>query len=153
MGLTGGWLRRVDRLRIPGIVRVGRLCVIWSRYLRGRYHTLRGRLVVFDRYTYDAAVPPPHHQSPLRRAARWIDGHSCPAPDLVMILDAPGAAMHRRKGEYTAELLEEWRQHFLALRHKLPHAVVLDSAKPPAELRADAIDRIWAGYATRWGPG
>ena len=105
MGLTGGWLRHVDRLRVPGIVRVGRLLVIWGRYLRGQYHVYRGRLVVFDRYVLDAEVPPPYPLGPFGRLARRIDGRSCPPPDLVLILDAPGTVMHQRKGEYTPETL------------------------------------------------
>src|SRR5205807_2194500 len=50
MGLTDGHLPLVDRLRVPGLVLAGRLCIFWCRYLMARYHQVRGRLVVFDRY-------------------------------------------------------------------------------------------------------
>jgi thymidylate kinase len=151
MGLTGGWLRRVDKLRIPGLVRVGRFLVIWGRYLLGLYHTHRGRLVVFDRYIYDAEVPTPYPLGRLGRLARWLDGRACPGPDLVLVLDAPGAVMHQRKGEYTAEMLEEWRQRFLALRGRIPNVEVLDTTQPPDVVRADATAAIWRRYAERWG--
>jgi thymidylate kinase len=150
MGLTGGMLQYVDRLWIPGVVRLGRLLVIWSRYLRAQYHVFRGRLVVFDRYIYDADVPTPYTLGPLGRVARWIDGRSCPGPDLVVVLDAPGTVMHQRKGEYEPQMLEDWRQRFLGLRRRVPGLVVVDTTRGIAEVRAEVIDRIWQCYAERW---
>jgi thymidylate kinase len=151
MGLTGGWLRRVDKLRVPGVVRVGRLLVIWGRYLRGLYHACRGRLVVFDRYIYDAEVPTPYPLTRWGRMARWMVGRACPGPDLVLILDAPGAVMHERKGEYTAEMLEEWRQRFLGVQQRVRRAAVLDTTQAPEAVRAEAMRQIWRCYAERWG--
>jgi len=151
MGLTGGWLRRVDKLRVPGVVRVGRLLVIWGRYLRGLYHACLGRLVVFDRYIYDAEVPTPYPLTPWGRMARWMDGRACPGPDLVLILDAPGEIMHKRKGEYTAEMLEAWRQRFLGVQGRARRAAVLDTTQPPEAVRAEAMRQIWRCYAERWG--
>ena len=40
---------------------------IWWRYLRAQYHQARGRVVVFDRYVYDALLPP---AAPLLTAKR-----------------------------------------------------------------------------------
>jgi thymidylate kinase len=150
MGLTGGMLRRVDKLRIPGIVRIGRLFVLWGRYLRAQYFQGRGAMVIFDRYIYDAEVPTPHPLSRSGRLARWIDGRSCPPPDLVIVLDAPGAVMYRRKGEYTSEMLEEWRQHFLAVRRRAPRVEVVDATRPPEVVRAEVLEHIWRRYAARW---
>ena len=151
MGLTGGWLRHVDRLRVPGLVRIGRLVVIWGRYLHAQYHTYRGRLVVFDRYIYDAEVPPPYVLTRSGRAARWMDGRACPAPDLVLILDAPGSVMHGRKGEYTPETLEGWRKQFLRLQDRMGNVQVLDTTRPPEVVRTEATHHIWRQYARRWG--
>jgi thymidylate kinase len=150
MGLTGGWLRQVDRLRVPGIVRFGRLSVIWGRYARGLYHAHRGRLVVFDRYTYDGAVPPGYRMTPLRRVGRWIDAHSCPAPDLVLILDAPGEVMYQRKGAYDPGILEDWRRRFREVERRVRHVAVLDTSRPADQVRADATAHIWARYVERW---
>jgi thymidylate kinase len=80
-----------------------------------------------------------------------MDGRACPAPDLVLILDAPGSLMHERKGEYTPETLEDWRQRFLGLQHRLRNVEVLDTSQPPDAVRTEAIDRIWRRYAERWG--
>ena len=150
MGLTGGALPWVDRLLVPGLVQLGRMSVIWSRYLRGLYHQARGRLVVFDRYIYDAMVPHPERLNWYRRVTRWLDGHTCPAPDLVLVLSAPGALMHARKGEYTAEMLEDWRRHFLALRQWLPQVELVSTVGPAEEVCADVMGRLWRRYAARW---
>jgi len=151
MGLTGGMLPHVDRLRLPMLVLPGRALVFWVRYLRALYHQARGRLVLFDRYTYDAHVPTPRPLSRLRRFYRWLDGHLCPAPDLVLLLDAPGAVMFARKGEYTDEMLEDWRQHFLALRGKVRQLEVVDATRSQEAVLTDALGRVWARYAARWG--
>jgi thymidylate kinase len=151
MGLTGGMLQHADRLRLPGLVRLARLSVLWARYLRAQYHISRGRLVIFDRYIYDAAVPTPHHLGPVGRLSRWLDGHSCPAPDLSVLLDAPGAVMHQRKGEYDPEMLEHWRQRFLSLRRRVPDLVVVDATRGADDVRAEVLHRVWQRYAGRWG--
>jgi len=150
MGLTGGFLQTVVRLRIPGLVFAGRALVIWRRYLRGRLHQARGRLVVFDRYTFDAFVPHPRRLNLLERLSRRLDGYLCPAPDLVLILDAPGKVMHLRKGEYDGDMLEDWRRHFLALQQRIPDIVeVIDATQDQEKVRRDAIVRIWRRYRTR----
>jgi thymidylate kinase len=150
MGLTGGFLMQVARVRIPGVVFVGRALVIWRRYLRARLHQARGRLVVFDRYVLDAAVPHPRRLTRLERISRRLDFYLCPVPDLVLILDAPGALMHRRKGEYDAEMLEDWREHFLELRRRFPDIVeVIDATQNKDAVRIDATQRIWRRYRAR----
>jgi thymidylate kinase len=149
MGLTGGALPYADRLLLPGLVQLGRIGILWSRYVRGLYHQVRGRLVVFDRYIYDAMTPHPERLNWYRRATRWIDGHACPGPDLVLVLNAPGETMYERKGEYTPAMLEDWRQHFLALQHWLPQLELVDTTRTAEEVCADVMDRIWRRYAAR----
>jgi thymidylate kinase len=150
MGLTGGWLRRVDKLRIPGVVRIGRLLVIWGRYLRGLALAAAGRLVIFDRYIYDAEVPTPYHLGPAARLARWIDGHACPGPDVTILLDAPGDVMFQRKGEYDGATLEHWRQRFLGVRRRVPDLEVVDTTRAADAVLRDVTARIWRRYAERW---
>jgi thymidylate kinase len=150
MGLTGGWLRRVDKLRLPGVVRVGRLLVIWGRYLRGLALAAGGALVIFDRYIYDAEVPTPYRLGPAARLARWIDGHACPGPDLTILLDAPGEVMYRRKGEYDAATLEHWRERFLGVRRRVPDLEVVDTTRPAEAVLRDVTARIWRRYQRRW---
>lgn len=149
MGLTGGLLRYIGMLHLPGIVFLGRLLVFWGRYLLAQYHQARGRLVVFDRYIYDAMVPHPERLNWLRRASRWADGHACPGPDLVLVLDAPGSVMYVRKGEYSAETLEEWRHYFLALQQQFPQVEIVDTTQERDAVRIEVIDRIWQRYVSR----
>lgn len=149
MGLTGGLLRYVAMLHVPGIVLLGRLLVFWGRYLLAQYHLVRGRLVVFDRYIYDAMVPHPESLSWLRRVSRWVDGRACPGPDMVLVLDAPGEVMYGRKGEYSPETLEEWRQCFLALQHRFPQVEIIDTTRDRDAVRIEVIDRIWQRYVSR----
>lgn len=150
MGLTGGLLRYVDRVRVPGLVLLGRLTVVWGRYLYARSLQARGALVVFDRYVYDAVAPTPYPLSRAARISRWIAGHACPSPDLVLVLSAPGEVMFRRKGAYTPEQLESWRQHFLSLERRLPNLEVVDTTRPLDIVRNDVIGRIWRRYQLRW---
>jgi thymidylate kinase len=151
MGLTGGLLRYIAHLHVPGFVLLGRLLVFWCRYLRAQYHQARGRLVLYDRYIYDAMVPHPERLNWLRRASRWVDGHACPGPDLVLVLNAPGAVMHARKGEYTPDMLEEWRCDFLALQSSIGQLEIVDTTRKRDAVCIDAIDRIWQRYVVLWG--
>lgn len=150
MGLTGGVLPYVLALRLPWLVIPGRFLVFWYRYLLALYHKARGRLVIFDRYIYDAFVPHPDDLSSLQRFYRWLDGHACPEPDLVLILSAPGDVMYERKGEYTPEVLEDWRQHFLALEKRVSTLDVVDTTQTKEEVHADVTARIWRQYVQRW---
>jgi thymidylate kinase len=152
MGLYGGYLTRLDKLRAPVLVVPGRVLILWYRYLTARYHQRRGRLVIFDRYTYDGLLP---SRAPLNwreRLARWVDAHALPAPDLALILDAPGKLMYARKGrrKHSPEELEGVRQHFLTLRHHRPELQLVDATRDQEMVRADVINRIWGRYAARW---
>jgi thymidylate kinase len=150
MGLTGGLLRYIAYLHVPGLVFLGRLLVFWWRYLFAQYHQALGRLVLFDRYIYDAMVPHPERLNWLRRASRWMDGHACPGPDLVLVLDAPGTVMFARKNEYSPEMLEEWRRYFLALQNRIPQLEIVDTTRERDIVRVDVIDRIWKRYVIHW---
>jgi thymidylate kinase len=123
------------------------------RYLAARVHQELGRLVVFDRYTYDAHLPP---RPPLVRAKKLyfsLLAHSCPGPDLVFLLDAPGELLAARKREHTPQELEWQRRHFLRLSERFPGLQVVDAARPPEDVKAEVLDRIWSHYRARRGEG
>lgn len=149
MGLTGGALRHARRLRLPGLVFAASALIIWSRYARAWMDMRRGRVVLFDRYVYDAAAPPAYEPGRFERLGRQLSGHLCPAPDLVLLLDAPGRTMYLRKGEYDPERLEHWRQCFLSLTRRGAGVQVIDASRPTEVVRADATGRIWRQYAVR----
>ncbi|HEX9116127.1 MAG TPA: hypothetical protein VGA61_08670 [Anaerolineae bacterium] len=153
MGLTGGRLPMIDRLGFPPLVIVGRVSVFWYRYLLGVYRKLRGSLIVFDRYIYDAVAPPPHELNWVGRLIRWTDGHACPPPDLVLFLNVPGPVMFARKSEYSAEMLDRWRAKMLALQGHVPKFEIVDTSQSEDEVCAAATELIWKRYATRWSDG
>lgn len=150
MGLTGGAIRHVRRLRLPGVVFAAIACVIWSRYLRARYHQARGRLVVFDRYVYDAVAPHPAPGGAMRRFSRFLSGRLCPAPDLVLLLDAPGDVMYARKHAYDEATLEHWRQCFRTLSTRLRSLEILNATRDAEAVRIEAVAHVWTRYAQRW---
>ena len=78
---------------------------------------------------------------------RWLLGRACPAPDLVIVLDAPGELLFDRKGEHNASLLEEQRQGYLEFRHLVPRVVVVDATKSADLVRREVTGLIWRGYA------
>ena len=79
-----------------------------------------------------------------------MDGHACPGPDLVLVLSAPGEVMYARKGEYTPEVLEDWRRCFLALQNSISQIEIVDTARRRDVVRADAVDRIWKRQGVLW---
>lgn len=150
MGLTGGRLPLADALRIPGVVLVSRLAVLWVRYLVARYHHIRGRIVLFDRYTMDGRVPAGVPLGRGRSRARLVEAALVPVPDLVLVLDCSGQTMHGRKGEYDAGRLEIWRAAYRRLADGDDRFELVDAECSPEDVRRDAQRRIWCRYATRW---
>ncbi|MDQ3855899.1 MAG: hypothetical protein M3281_05820 [Chloroflexota bacterium] len=147
MALSDEHLPTFARLRVPGVGSPGLLLVVWWRYAISLYHRALGRLVIFDRYVY---LPPPRQHSFIKRAKRWLREHSCPTPDLVIVLDAPAELMYKRKGELTPAQLEADRQHLLSLTRQVARAQVIDATAPPDVIRRDVVDRVWKLYADRW---
>jgi thymidylate kinase len=136
-----------------GLEIVGRFPKAWEQYLLGLTYRALGRLVIFDRYVYDALVTAHSTSGRLKRLYMWVLGHACPAPDLVLVLDAPGEVMFARKGEHNPETLEIQRQGLLALRDRIPNVEIIDATHDKETVRADVFDRIWSAYRTRFGGG
>jgi thymidylate kinase len=131
---------------VPVLGLLGRMSRQWWRYLTGRYHRTRGRLVIFDRYGYDALAPPEPYRTRLGRAHAWLMSHACPAPDLVLVLDAPSEVLHARKGESTAPLLENQRRGYLELQRRFPRAILVDATPDAQRVRRRVTSLIWHGH-------
>lgn len=151
MGLYGGKAKAFES-RVPGKALLSRLLTQWRRYFDARLHQARGRFVFFDRYSYDALLPSivPKRGARLRR---WLLAGACPAPDLVVLLDAPGKVLFERKGEHTAAALEHQRAGYLSLQSRLPQMVVVDATRDAAEVCRDVTSLVWNKYADRLRPG
>jgi thymidylate kinase len=128
----------------------GELGAQWARWVQGAYHERRGRLVLFDRYAYDALLPLRFQQRRLSRVRRWLLGHACPPPDLVVLLDAPGEVLFERKGEKTVAVLEAQREAYRALLARPRRAVVVDAARDVEQVRSEVTAVIWREYVRRW---
>jgi thymidylate kinase len=138
------------RHHLPGLGLISQLARQWRGWLQGAYHQRRGRLVLFDRYPYDALLPTRFRYRRLARARRWLLAHACPAPELVVLLDAPGEVLYERKGEKTPELLERQRRAYRALLSRLPRAVIVDASREVEDVRPEVTAIVWREYVRRW---
>jgi thymidylate kinase len=151
MALADYQIPRWARIRVPKVGAPGRFLVTLWRYLQGQYYRTRGWLAIFDRYTYDVLLPSEQQHTRVKQALRWLLAHTFPAPDVVILLDAPGHVVHARKGEYDPEHMEAHRQHLLRLRQRLPQLQVVDATQSKDAVRVDATSRIWQQYVARHG--
>jgi hypothetical protein len=116
----------------------------WRRYLLGWRRRGRGRLVVFDRYTYDYRVPPVTPPSAMGRLQRLVLGRVCPAPDLVVAVDArePQDGSGLESVAY-----ETIRRRYLALAQRMPDVIQVEADIGQERLRREITARIWHAYA------
>lgn len=121
----------------------------WQRYLKARYHQAQRKLVIFDRYTYDALLSSHPGLTYPQRLRRWLLAHVCPAPDLVIVLDAPGETLFARKGEHPLAKLEKQRQFYLKLQSRIQQVIVVDATLDTDQVRRRVIAQIWQGYLRR----
>jgi thymidylate kinase len=132
--VTGG---RVER-SVKGGLRATRLLLWlaeeWFRQLVAEYHRRRGSIVVFDRHFYadyyHFDVASQERRPVASRVHGWLLEHAYPKPDLVICLDAPGSVLFERKGEASAEWLEQRRRQYLQLAAVVPAFVVVDVDRP-----------------------
>ncbi len=148
MGLYSKQVDGAPKRRLPtGVGLLAKLAIQWGRYLQGRYQQAHGKLVIFDRYPYDALLPLPHSSSWPERARRWLLANSCPAPNQIIILDAPADVLRHRKPEHSIAELDDKRRSYLALQGRLPHAVVVNVNRDLQELYREISSLIWEQWS------
>lgn len=135
------------RLDAPGAGLATRLSVVWARWLRGRWHRTRRRLVVYDRHPLDASTAEPHG-SRSTRVRRAVLRRALPRPDLVVVLDAPGELLHARSGEHDPAALDQQRRRYLTLARGVD-AVVVDASRDVDEVVEAVASAIWDRYLDR----
>jgi thymidylate kinase len=118
--------------------------------VEARYQQTRGRLVIFDRYPYDALLPARTRLSRRGAARRWLLGHSLPPPDLTVVLDVPATVLHARKSEQAVATLARERLAYVRLARTLRRAVVVDATGPADQVRRTVTALIWQSQARRW---
>ena len=137
------WLRW-----LPGARLVGRLIRLTVRSGQCRYHRARGRVVLLDRFTYDAALPSPDLDWRGRLTLAAVRLLSTD-PDVVLVLDAPAEVMYARKGEQGVPILARDRGSYLRLAAGHPAATVIDATLAPAGVRTHAQRALWATLGRR----
>jgi thymidylate kinase len=121
--------------------------------LRAEVAAWRGHVVLADRHPLDAVAVRPRRTPVAGAVERFLATRVVPKPDAVVVLDAPGEVLYRRKGEHTPERLEQWRQGY---RDRLvPRgATLLDATGSIEDTVAQARHVLWQALARRRGwPG
>jgi hypothetical protein len=136
-----------------GLGFVLRLGGMWRRYAGARAQQLRGRLALFDRHPFDARLTPRQRPRRVDRIRRAVLGHALPAPDLLLILDAPGDVLFARKPEHPADVLEAEMIRYRELAGRLSRAELVDATRSPEEVLDDVVARIWRVWGRRLDGG
>jgi thymidylate kinase len=135
------------RRLIPGVGLANNLLYQWRHYLPAVYHRRRGRVVIFDRYSYDVlTLPEPEGRR--ERMSRRLMAYSCPRPDLVLLLDAPAQLLRARKPDRDLAGTEHLRLRYLNLVSKIRGIKVLDTSQDPDETRRRVMSSIWRAYTS-----
>jgi thymidylate kinase len=122
----------------------------WYRSLTGFYYQVRGRTVIYDRYVYDNWLNPRPTRL-LKRLRRFLIERTCPAPDIVILLDAPGAVLFSRKHEHDVHSLEKKRQAYLEVGTRIPNLHIVDATQDLRAVSAEATSIVWDFYRNRHG--
>jgi thymidylate kinase len=137
------------RFRQPGVATIALLLRLWRLAIRATWHRRRGRLVLFDRYAYDARLPLPASAGRRTRLRRRLLARSLPTPDLVVVLDAPAAVLLARRDEHPIEVVEAQRKRYAELARSAPDGVVVDVSADADSVRREVTALIWGRYAAR----
>jgi thymidylate kinase len=108
----------------------------------------RGDVVLCDRHPVEIlAVRPP--RTPLGAAVeRTLVGRLTPAPDAVIVLDAPASVLYERKPEHAIERLERWRAGYRSTFHPRG-ATFVETTGSRAETTASASAAVWKSLVRR----
>ncbi len=112
----------------------------WRRLLPGYLAAWRGDIVLLDRHPIEVLAIQPRRSAAARRLERMVFSRLIPRPDVIVVLDAPGAALFARKGEQTPALLEEWRQRYLEVL--VPRGAVVVSTEGPISASVAAVSEV-----------
>jgi thymidylate kinase len=125
-----------------------RLLKLLAKSVAIEHHRRRGRLILLDRYTCDAALP--SSTADVRgRVSAWLTTRTCRTPDLILLLDAPVELMYARKGEHGLEELQQRRDAYLAMLEQFPQMVVVDVSQSPDDVRRQATELLWSRWTER----
>lgn len=79
---------------------------------RGYLAAWRGHVVLCDRHPIDTLVVRPKRHTRMATRLELILVRLLPVPDRIVVLDAPGDVLYKRKPEHPVDRLEEWRRGY-----------------------------------------
>ncbi len=136
--------------RAPGAAFLARLARTAAVSLRAAAHARRGGIALLDRHPLEGWLAGPPTVRRGVRLRRRLLAHLAGEPDLVVVLDCPAEVLYARKREHDVETLRRMRERYLTLRSR-SNVVVVDAARPAAEVARTAAGALWHGYRGRRG--
>jgi thymidylate kinase len=116
-----------------------------------QYHQSRGRVVIFDRYVYEAMLPAQPPLAALKSAYFRLLARSIPQPSAGVVLDVAGHVAYRRKQENPPAELESERRVYAGLTNHLSSLQVVDASADAEDVKAEITAIIWRAVRARWG--
>lgn len=129
---------------VPGFTTGRILLRLGATHVRIVWHRRRGRLVILDRHPLQVR-PNPTTALPARtRRRRKLLSSTLPAPDLLIVLDAPVAVLRARRPEHdwTALAADRSRHLDLLVDHRMP-TVRIDATASPDQMVRETVEHIW----------
>lgn len=111
-------------------------------------HARHTGMVVIERGWWDLAVDAPRYRLQAAVPAVRRLGRRLPRPDVMLVLDAPGEVVNRRKSQLPPGVVERHRQTWRDLRTGAP-TCFLDAREPADEVLARALRTISATASAR----
>lgn len=109
----------------------------------------RGHIVLCDRHPVEVLAIRPDRSRGGAALERLLFARLVPAPDHVVVLDAPGEVLFARKGEHDPILLERWRQAYRATF--VPPGTVIDTSGTVEESVDGLLAVVWRALSHRNG--
>ena len=144
------WLRRP--LLRWGWISLLVLDLLFHYWLKVSWPLLRGRVVIADRYTYDALVELAALLDRMQATQSWAARllmFLCPRPHLAYLLEMPPKQAQSRVPDELVEFLE--RQAFIYQKMALPWRLRrVDATDGLAKISDRLTHKVLSGYYRRW---
>jgi hypothetical protein len=128
--------------KVPGLRFLRRLGRLAGRGLAARLHAWRGGLAVLDRHPLETLLD---GRGNLRRR---LLARSVSRPDLFVVLDAPAALIHERKGEWPVDTIEHQLAGYRRLASR-PDVRRVDGSGSIEAVALAAMTAVWEIFIRR----
>jgi thymidylate kinase len=120
------------------------------RLLRGYVAAWRGHIVLCDRHPIETLAVRPRRTRVGGALERILVGRLTPAPDAIVVLDAPADVLFARKPEHPLERLERWRRAYRTTFTERG-ATFVSTAGEAHEAAMEASEVVWQALCVRCG--